>query len=111
MGTIQYFLDNDHRACDELFASAEDSVGHKNRPSAHTLFDQFQFALSHHLEREENVLFSAFESRTGMTGGPTKVMRMEHEQIRGLIQHMAHAVANTDGKSEANPRPAAPGPA
>jgi hemerythrin-like domain-containing protein len=96
MGTIRDFLGTDHRACDELFASAEEAVGHKNWSGAHTLFEQYQTALSHHLAMEENVLFPALESRTGMTGGPTQVMRMEHEQMRGLIQDMAHAVADSD---------------
>lgn len=45
---------------------------------------------------EENVLFPAFETHTGSTAGPTQVMRMEHEQLRGLMQDMAHAVVKTD---------------
>jgi hemerythrin-like domain-containing protein len=45
------------------------------------------------------VLFPAFEARTGMSMGPTQVMRSEHEQMRGLIGDMARAAAeaNRDG--------------
>jgi hemerythrin-like domain-containing protein len=96
MGTIQDFLGTDHHACDDLFASAEEAVGNKSWSGARTLFDRFQAAMQHHLAMEEDVLFPAFESRTGMAGGPTQVMRMEHEQMRGLIQDMADAVAKTD---------------
>ncbi|MHB1084506.1 MAG: hemerythrin domain-containing protein [Thiobacillus sp.] len=96
MTTILEFLGSDHRTCDDLFASAEEAVGQKNWGGAHTLFAQFQTAMLHHLAMEENVLFPAFEARTGNTMGPTQVMRIEHEHMRGLMQDMAHAVAKTD---------------
>ena len=96
MATILDFLGGDHRVCDELFASAEEAVGQKNWGGAHKLFDQFQATMTHHLAMEENVLFPAFETQTGSRQGPTQVMRMEHEQMRELMQEMAHAVAKTD---------------
>jgi hemerythrin-like domain-containing protein len=93
MSTILEFLGSDHRACDDLFASAEAAAAQKNWDSARSLFGQFQAAMAHHLAMEEEVLFPAFESRTGMSSGPTQVMRMEHEQMRDLMQEMANAVA------------------
>ena len=96
MNTILDFLGSDHRACDDLFASAEEAVGKKNWGGAHLLFDQFRAAMEHHLSMEENVLFPAFEAKTGSRMGPTQVMRIEHEQMRELMQEMAHAVAKTD---------------
>ncbi|MBC2730607.1 hemerythrin domain-containing protein [Thiobacillus sp.] len=96
MNTILDFLGSDHRACDDLFASAESAIAQKNWDGARTLFNQFQAAMSHHLTMEETVLFPAFEARTGNTVGPTQVMRMEHEQMRGLMQDMAGAVAAGD---------------
>ena len=93
MRTILDFLASDHRACDELFASAEAAVAQKNWGSARTLFERFRAATAHHLAMEEDVLFPAFEARTGNSMGPTHVMRMEHEQMRGLLQDMANAVA------------------
>jgi iron-sulfur cluster repair protein YtfE (RIC family) len=96
MTSILEFLGGDHRTCDDLFASAEAAVGQKNWGGAHTLFDRFQTTMLHHLAMEENVLFPAFETQTGNTVGPTQVMRMEHEQMRGLMQDMAHAVIKTD---------------
>lgn len=95
MHTILEFLGNDHRACDTLFASAEEAVAQQDWNGAQILFDRFQAAMAHHFAMEEAVLFPAFEARTGQGGGPTQVMRMEHEQMRGLIQDMAHATAES----------------
>jgi hemerythrin-like domain-containing protein len=99
MSTILEFLGNDHRACDDLFASAESAVAQNNWDSARDLFDRFQAAMAHHLAMEEDVLFPAFENRTGMRSGPTEVMRMEHAQMRTVLQDMAQAVhaADRDG--------------
>jgi len=96
MSTIVDFLGGDHRACDDLFASAEVAVAQKNWDSARSLFERFQTAMAHHLAMEEEVLFPAFEARTGMRTGPTEVMRTEHAQMRGLLQEMAGAVTNAD---------------
>jgi hemerythrin-like domain-containing protein len=96
MSTILDFMGGDHRACDDLFAAAEDAAAQKNWDSARSLFARFQAAMAHHLAMEEKVLFPAFEARTGMSMGPTQVMRMEHEQMRDLIREMAGAVASTD---------------
>jgi len=41
---------------------------------------------------EEEALFPAFEARTGMTQGPTQMMRMEHVQMRELLDQMTDAV-------------------
>lgn len=68
----------------------------KKWDSARGLFERFQKAMAHHLAMEEDVLFPAFEARTGMRSGPTGVMRTEHAQMRGLLQEMALAVANAD---------------
>jgi hemerythrin-like domain-containing protein len=93
MSTILEFLGSDHRACDDLFASAEAAAAQQNWDSARSLFGQFNAAMARHLAMEEEVLFPAFESRTGMRSGPTEVMRMEHAQMRALLQEMADAVA------------------
>ena len=96
MDTILGFLGNDHRTCDDLFASAEAAVAQKDWDGARSLFGRFQAAMAHHLAMEEDVLFPAFEARTGNSMGPTQVMRMEHEQMRGLLQDMASAVAGAN---------------
>ena len=93
MTTVLEFLGNDHRACDDLFASAEAAVAQGRWDGARQLFAQFDAAMDRHLAMEEEVLFPAFEARTGMRSGPTEVMRMEHAQMRDLLRDMADAVA------------------
>jgi len=99
MSTILAFLGTDHRACDDLFASAEAAVAQKNWDSARSVFEHFQAAMAHHLAMEEEVLFPAFEARTGMSSGPTEVMRMEHQQMRGLLHDMGRAVLDANQTS------------
>src|SRR5512143_553507 len=96
MSTILDFLGSDHRACDDLFASAESAAAQRSWDSARTLFGRFQAAMEHHLSMEETVLFPAFEARTGDSMGPTQVMRTEHEQMRGLMRDLASAAAAGD---------------
>lgn len=96
MGTILDYLGSDHRVCDNLFASAEEAVTQKDWDRARREFKHFLAAMLHHLAREERVLFPAFEARTANNMGPTRVMRMEHAQMRRLMQDMARTVADDD---------------
>ncbi|APW65078.1 hemerythrin HHE cation-binding protein [Poseidonibacter parvus] len=96
METISSFLTQDHRACDEEFASMENEVASENWEEANTKLIKFSNDLLHHFDMEEKVMFSAFESKTGMTQGPTAMMRMEHEQMRGLLEDLKNDVNSTD---------------
>ena len=98
MTTISGFLAPDHKRCDELFAATEVPVSKGEWDKATTEFSLFGDALLHHFVMEEEVLFPAFEARTGMTQGPTAVMRSEHRQMMDLLIRMFNAIArkNTD---------------
>jgi iron-sulfur cluster repair protein YtfE (RIC family) len=93
MGTILEFLGNDHRACDKLFAASEAAVAEKHWDEARGLFDRFSAAMDRHMAMEEQILFPAFEAGTGFSMGPTRVMRIEHEQMRELLGEMESAIA------------------
>jgi len=93
MASIETFMAQDHKACDERFARAEAAVGAGDWETAAAEFDAFRKAMERHFEMEESVLFATFEERTGMTGGPTAVMRAEHEQMREVLAMLADAVA------------------
>ena len=99
MSTILDFLSAYHRACDNLFAAAEEAVAQQHWDSARNLFDRFRITMERHLAMEEQVLFPAFEERTGNTVGPTRIMRMEHEQMRALMNNMEAAVASGNDAS------------
>jgi iron-sulfur cluster repair protein YtfE (RIC family) len=52
--------------------------------------------MEQHFQKEEEVLFPAFEQSTGNTMGPTRVMRLEHQQMREALAEMAGALAAGD---------------
>jgi hemerythrin-like domain-containing protein len=85
-----------HKACDEDFAGVEEAVSKAQWSQAATLLATFSNALETHFSVEEERLFPAFEARTGMTGGPTRMMRMEHMQMRSLLADLAAALAAKD---------------
>ncbi len=97
MNIISDFMANNHRECDDLFAAAEENVANGKWPKAQTEFDAFCSELERHLGIEETVLFPAFDAKTGMEGGPTHVMRMEHQQMRKLIDDMSKKIASKEG--------------
>jgi iron-sulfur cluster repair protein YtfE (RIC family) len=97
MSDIARLLADDHSRCDQRFAEAENAVSEGGWERAERLFEAFRAALSRHFAAEEEVLFPAFEAHTGMTGGPTWVMRSEHAQMIGLLEPMAAALARRDG--------------
>jgi hemerythrin-like domain-containing protein len=96
MSTIRSFMTDDHRRCDDLFADAEQAVARKNPAAAKAAFDHFRIATLAHFAAEEQTLFPTFEAKTGMTMGPTQVMRMEHTQMRALMDDAATALARGD---------------
>ena len=98
MTNITSFLSDDHNTCDDLFAAAENAVSEKDWTRARAHFDKFNASMRRHFAREEDVLFPAFETRTGMSGGPTFVMRAEHQQMNNLLTEMDAALEHTDGK-------------
>jgi hemerythrin-like domain-containing protein len=93
MTTISELLAPDHRHCDDLFAVAEAAVAGGDWSAGSSGFDHFRDAMRHHFAMEEEIMFPAFEARTGMTHGPTAVMRSEHAQMNALLDQMEQAVS------------------
>jgi len=96
MHSIAEQMSEDHRACDLEFAEIEQAVGRGNWSAAALALKVFRDAIERHLSAEETILFPAFESATGMTMGPTRVMRMEHVQMRRLLDDLRAAVETSD---------------
>ena len=93
MTTIRTFMTDDHRHCDDLFAEAEQAIATGNAQAAIAAFGHFRLATLAHFDSEEKTLFPTFEAKTGMTMGPTQVMRMEHAQMRTLLDEARDALA------------------
>ncbi len=83
---LSYFI-ADHRRCDTTWAELETAADQESS-DATAKWTAFKAAMEGNLRREEEVLFPAFESETGMTQGPTTVMRAEHEQMRAIMRQM-----------------------
>ncbi|OYY93553.1 MAG: hemerythrin HHE cation-binding protein [Hydrogenophilales bacterium 28-61-23] len=96
MTDITHYLAADHTHCDDLFAEAENAVASTDWLNGQSRFQAYEAATLHHFAREESVLFPAFEARTGMSHGPTAVMRGEHVEMRETLQAMGQAIAKRD---------------
>jgi iron-sulfur cluster repair protein YtfE (RIC family) len=98
MTSLTVPLRDHHKCCDELFASAEEAVAGSHWTDAEHLQHDFVAAMETHFHTEEEVLFPAFEAATGMSMGPTRMMRFEHAQMRELFARMNDALAAHDAR-------------
>lgn len=96
MIAIAQFLADEHHSCDESFATAEEAAQTGDLVGCRQRFQPFRTAMEHHFQKEEQVLFPAFEQATGNTMGPTRVMRLEHQQMRQTLAEMEQALTASD---------------
>jgi len=96
MESIRDLMAENHRQCDEYFVAVEQDLASAAWDKASVDFSRFRDAIHRHLAVEESILFPAFEQRTGMTMGPTQVMRGEHAQMRELIEAAEGALLAKD---------------
>lgn len=96
--TVSEYLEQDHRRLDEILPEVDDLVGAGEFVRAAARFAEFSCGLNHHIDAEEGILFPSFESLTGMTHGPTVVMRAEHVEIRRWMASAATALAAHDAE-------------
>ena len=94
--TITSFLTQDHRDCDDNLAKLETSAASENWVETQKAFDIFYNDMIHHFAMEEKIMFPAFENKTGMQGGPTQIMRMEHAQMLNVLDQMKNDVEKKD---------------
>jgi len=93
------FFAQDHRDCDARWVDVEELLDTAGTEAAHSAWQKFDAGMRRHLQMEEEVLFPAFDSRSGMGGGgPTAMMRMEHQQMRGLLDQIGEAMAAGDAQ-------------
>ncbi len=90
---LETFFRADHRAADRAWAEVEAAVESGDGERVQAAAGEYLRRMERHFRMEEEVLFPAFEERTGMSGGPTAVMRMEHDQMRGLLTGIEEAPA------------------
>jgi iron-sulfur cluster repair protein YtfE (RIC family) len=94
--TLASFFLQDHRDCDASWATVEKALNQGDAETGRSAWTEFEAAMIRHFTMEEEVLFPAFEQATGMSQGPTAVMRMEHEQMKGLMKQISAALDAND---------------
>ena len=90
--TVNEFMTNDHRHCDEQFAEVENSVDSGNFEASNILFKEFKDHMLKHFQMEEEVMFPEFNENGDGHCNPTGVMIMEHDQMRTLLDQMSEAL-------------------
>ncbi len=83
--SIKVYFEADHDRLDNLFKKFQE-FKRVDFPKARECFKEFKIGLQRHIVWEEEILFPLFEKKTGMTSGPTQVMRIEHRQIRDFLE-------------------------
>lgn len=101
--TVTEYLESDHRRLDDIFSRFQDSVKARRWEDALNDFKEFNLGLRRHIKVEEEILFPLFEEKTGMIdSGPTFVMKMEHTEIKGLLDKILENTAALDDSKVSN---------
>ena len=90
MDAITRFFSRDHRHCDELLVALEKALAQGDWGTVEPRAAGFLSGMEHHLGMEETELFPRLEGSPA--AGPVRVMRHEHEQMRGLFAELRGAV-------------------
>lgn len=96
--TVTEYLEADHRRLDAIIPGVERLAAAGAYGDAAARFAEFKAGLDRHIEVEEQILFPTFESATGMTAGPTQVMRAEHADIREWMRVATGSIAEGDAE-------------
>lgn len=101
MPGIQTAFAADHDRLDKLFSHFL-AWKWTDMPRAREAFKEFKVGLQRHIVWEEQILFPRFEEKTGITeGGPTAVMRAEHQRIGEILEAIHQKVQRQDPNSDA----------
>jgi len=92
--TLTEYLQDDHKRLDNLFEMTFLYLQAGNRDRAMATFQEFDKGLRHHIRMEDMVLFRLFEQKTGLTEGPTEVMRIEHRRIEEVLADILNNLEN-----------------
>lgn len=88
MSTVYEFFSQDHRRCDELFVDLEQALGGGDWGLIEQRVGGFVSEMEHHFFMEEEELFPELEAQFAGAVGPTRMMRIEHRQMRSLFEQL-----------------------
>ncbi|MCG7869544.1 MAG: hemerythrin domain-containing protein [Candidatus Thiodiazotropha taylori] len=89
---ISQSMTEDHRCIDQVFVEMERAITKSEWEDAWLIADSFDEMMERHFSIEEDVLFPAIEEATASASGPVRVMTMEHDQIRYLVNVLRTAI-------------------
>ena len=95
--SIADFMGAEHRRLDDLWKDCSQEMKARNPGRIQSCLAEYLMGLRYHIRIEEEILFPAFEARTGMhRAGPTAVMRREHREIRAVLERLAALARGQD---------------
>ena len=93
------FFEQDHRDCDARWADVEELLDTQDIDTARPAWQKYESSMRRHLAMEEDILFPAFDEISGMGGGgPVAMMKMEHQQMLGLLEQIDEAIESGDAQ-------------
>ena len=85
MNSSDNWLMHDHSEHEELLSRCREAVEVEDWDGAGSLFNELIDELKWHIRQEEEVVYPAYETEVGHTGGPTAALRLEHVRILDFI--------------------------
>lgn len=93
------FFEQDHRDSDARWADVEELLATEDIEAARPAWLKFSAGMQRHITMEEEVLFPAFETASGMPeAGPTAALRTEHRQMQDLLGQISNAIEAGDSE-------------
>ncbi|MCL4821526.1 MAG: hemerythrin domain-containing protein [Vicinamibacteria bacterium] len=99
--TVTEYMSGDHQEIDALRDAAVRALEGGDHEAATARFAAYTRRLERHIRLEEELLFPLFEVRTGVSGGPTGVLREEHDELQRVVAEAAAAAEAGHGFAEA----------
>jgi hemerythrin-like domain-containing protein len=97
--SLSGFFEQDHRDCDARWVDVEELLDASDIEAARVAWQKYEASMQRHIAMEEEVIFPAFDAKSGMGGGgPVAVMKMEHQQMRGLLEQIGEAIEAGKGQ-------------
>lgn len=93
---VSEYLGWDHQRLDTILVRVTHLVREGAQQDASRSFAEFSCGLNWHIDAEEMTLFPAFEEKTGIRDGPTRVLRVDHRLIRFRMDEVTSALAAGD---------------
>lgn len=94
--SVTAYLAADHDRLDAILEDVCRELEGSRPETASERFAEFHRRLARHIRIEEELVFPFFDLRSGISGGPTAVMREEHRAIEQTLARMDSSLSAGD---------------